>query len=1153
MNPPKSKIPKPNPTESAKSANPPVPAGGDKRVGQTIPSAVAGANPRASVPAGNKGGGSAAGSAPRPPLAPLFRRIDWLTMAATTLLIFAGYFWTLAPDVTLEDSGELATGSFYAGVPHPPGYPVWTLYTWLFTVILPFKNPAWRVGVASAVAGSLGCGFLALITSRGSSMILEGIAAFKELDKKEENAVCVVSGFVAGMLMGFNGYMWSQSIIVEVYTLSVLSLMGVLGCILRWIYAPHQRRYLYAALFLFGICLTNHMSLLVAAMGIQVAIMCVQPRLGRDMFAVNGVIWVVGLILAHKHIITNFDNNPPIFALFNVIGILSLLACLWLVVSTQGFGTELWPVCVMAFMWLCGAGFYLYMPVASMSNPPMNWGYARTVDGFKHAVERGQNEAVHPTDSILKYLKQTWIYASGAIDEFSLLYLCVGLMPFLFFRFMQKREKAWIIGLSAIYSCLAFLLLYLLNPGSDRQSLELNKVFFTASYVMVSMGIGYGVALISASIATRYAEIRRWVLLGAVAALGLSVYALEDTIHSAFTDVHRNGFVLLFYGVKHAFIDQENQLQVFAGLFVVGLTAAFLAAVLLFRRLLPTALMLGLFALMPVHSVLGHWFDNEQRGHLFGFWFGHDMFTPPFNIYPEMTRDAVLFGGTDPGRFCPTYMIFCESFIPPEKRTEDPKFDRRDVYLITQNALADVTYLEYIRAHYNRSTQIDPPFFQILFGRPFKFLDTFFTSIGAGIEARRRAGGVYPKREIHTPSHDDSDRAFRDYITDAQERFRLGQMKAGEDFHPDQNGMIQVSGNVAVMLINGLLARDIFDANPDHEFYVEESFALDWMYPYESPFGVIMKVNRQPLPEISQEMVDKDHKFWSLYSDRLIGNWITYDTSVTNLCEFAERLYLRHDFRGFKGDPKFIRDDDAQKAFSKLRSSQGGLYSWRMQNAKTEPEKARMMKEAVFAFKQAFAYCPFSPEAVYHFVMLLIANSHFDEALAVARTCLKLDSGNTTIKALIDELQAMKKTARVVDLPATLAEASSLITRGETNQGLLIVDQLVSNPGIDARGILSCAQVYVKANAVGRLETALNRLVQLVPENPEAWLDLAGLRALLGKTDLCFDALDRCVKLSNQRLKAEPASRNLAKEVLTDSRFGAVKSLPRFQQIISQN
>src|SRR5436190_9290727 len=126
-------------------------------------------------------------------------------------------------------------------------------------------------------------------------------------------------------------------------------------------------------------------------------------------------------------------------------------------------------------------------------------------------------------------------------------------------------------------------------------------------------------------------------------------------------------------------------------------------------------ILLTIFALTPIHPMLSHWTNNEQRGHYFGYWFGHDMFTPPFGIYPEMERNTILYGGTDPGRFNPTYMIFCESFIPPSKRNpQDPNFDRRDVYLITQNALADGTYLNYIRAQYNRSAQIDPPFFSEL-------------------------------------------------------------------------------------------------------------------------------------------------------------------------------------------------------------------------------------------------------------------------------------------------------------------------------------------------------------------------------------------------------------------------------------------------------
>src|ERR1022692_1583473 len=59
---------------------------------------------------------------------PLFRRIDWLVLAVTFGIVWITYLLTLAPELTLEDCGELCTASFYAGIPHPPGYPFWTLY-----------------------------------------------------------------------------------------------------------------------------------------------------------------------------------------------------------------------------------------------------------------------------------------------------------------------------------------------------------------------------------------------------------------------------------------------------------------------------------------------------------------------------------------------------------------------------------------------------------------------------------------------------------------------------------------------------------------------------------------------------------------------------------------------------------------------------------------------------------------------------------------------------------------------------------------------------------------------------------------------------------------------------------------------------------------
>ena len=110
-------------------------------------------------PAKGQGGATPPAKPPAPAPAPahvppLFRKIDWLTFAVTTFVVWVAYYLTIAPDLGLEDSGELAVGSFYAGIPHPPGYPVWTIYTWFWT-LLPFKNIAWRVALSQTVAGAV--------------------------------------------------------------------------------------------------------------------------------------------------------------------------------------------------------------------------------------------------------------------------------------------------------------------------------------------------------------------------------------------------------------------------------------------------------------------------------------------------------------------------------------------------------------------------------------------------------------------------------------------------------------------------------------------------------------------------------------------------------------------------------------------------------------------------------------------------------------------------------------------------------------------------------------------------------------------------------------------------------------------------------------
>jgi tetratricopeptide (TPR) repeat protein len=1337
---------------------------------------------------------------------PLFRRVDWLTFGLGFLLVMVGYYYTLAPDLTLEDSGELAVGSYYAGIPHPPGYPVWTIYTWFWANFLPFHNIAWRVALGEAFSGALACGFLALMVSRGSSMLLEGLEELKAMTGKWESAICVVSGVVAAGLMGFNGYMWSQSVIVEVYSFSVLSLMLTMTLLLRWIYAPHQRRYLYWSMFLFGICFTNHQSLLVAAMGLEVAIALAQPRLGREIFLGNSIVFVLVMLARAAGYVSTFDAPPGgglnmLFVIFLAVGIGSIAAYVALAIkTTEFFQPRLFLVVFVCFVAFCiGAAFYFYMPLAGMSNPPMQWGYPRTVEGFIHALTRGQYEKANPTNFLtdpMRFVTQLGMMVDGVAAEFSWVFMFVALVPFFFLMRMKQRERAWLLGLAAIYFCLGVILLILLNPPPDRAARDLVRVFFTASHTCIAMLVGYGLSLTAAYMATHYQRFRLWGLVGGALAVVLALFTVQEQVtKTLFGEGTKPGMGEIFAGVRSVFEPGQFGLPVFSALILLAMCAVFIVALLIYRQRAPLAIVLGVFAVLPVTSFLANWADNEQRGHYFGYWFGHDMFTPPFKnkegkpLYPEMTRDAILYGGTDPGRFCPTYVIFCESFTDPEDKPMDPAFDRRDVYIITQNALADGTYLNYIRAHYNKSEQIqyDTPFFSELLrtkkqqdqgitnalSRMASPLDALFLTIGDRIEKDRRAGssmfetasftnlkdladrlrtggapaplskylleqlspgtrklldagadtpalaralaadlsqiiqrdletageiadleqtkvglemkfltrtptekqlarvqelgtqiqqlkqrgnfytaerfaevtltdylkrfiaedpwtwnrirmnrllleaaypqaiakskgGVYPDLEMYISTPEASQKCFQEYLKDAEARAQHDRqnpgaprrLKPGEDVRivtgPDGMQRVQVSGQVAVMAINGLITKDMFDKNPDNEFFVEESFPLDWMFPHLTPFGIIMKINRQPVPELTDEVCQRDHEFWAQFSERLIGNWITYDTTVKEVTDFSRRTYLQHNYRDFKGDPKFARDDQAQKAFSKLRSSIGGLYAWRLgllPSVPTPPqylpkntaEQQRMLREAEFAFKQALAYCPYSPEAVFRYVQLLLNLNRVSDALLIAETCLSLDPYNGQVEGLVKSLQSATNQAssfRAPPLPtaqtaaaaeaqavAALAQAelewqsqpsnlqagfnlaAAYLSAQKTDRAVTVLDQIASRPNVDVSALLTIAKAFADMGQVARIEALLEKASQLAPDQPEVWYDLAALRAMTGKQPGSLTALDRALTLGAARRATNAGAPDLRAGLKDDPRFETIRAMPEFQRI----
>jgi len=1292
---------------------------------------------QAQAKAGTPPGGVPPGEPKPSKVPPLFRGIDWLALIISFAVVWIAYLYMLAPDETLEDSGELCTGAFYAGIPHPPGYPFWSIYSFLWTH-LPWGSVAWRVEVGESFAAAMACGLVALMVSRGSSMLIEGLQTLKELGRKQESAICIICGITAGLLLGFDDYMWKESVVINRISLfDVPWLMVVVVCLMRWIYAPQQLRYLFASMFFFGLCATIHQTMLCAAMGVEVAVAMGHPRFGRSFFLGNSICFLGGLILIKSGVIPAFNGlSSVLMAIFGVVGVLSIASYIWMAIITKESFNELcrdgaalalflfvcaipgqgavcaflalvalvafcflayntwrvdlgWVVVIVcALLWVLGVSFYLYEPIAGMTDPPMQWGYPRTVEGFFHALSRGQYEQANPTNIVAnpwQFVQQLGMLTASLATSFGWVNLFIGLLPVLFILKMQKRERAWIVALGAVYACVGLLLVILMDTTPDRQTAEENKVFFTASHAVIAIFIGYGLALLCAYMATHYKNFRAMALAVGVISLVPAAMALYENVSTTFFGgvglLSYQIILLLFFcltatfvlaalatqrylklkessspddrflfqmfaggtcvllavclymaflyqddrlgigqvlgSLPRLFVPHQYGLPVLGGLWLVAIVVAFIAALALYRNRAPLAITLALLAITPGYSVMTHWARCEQRNHWFGYWFGHDMFTPPFGIYPEMDRNTILFGGTDPGRFCPTYMIFCESFTPPEGKPLDPKFDRRDVYLITQNALADNTYLDYLRAQYFRSAQIDPPFFsklidyvaglahcenssfvQSLSNIAYHVLDVPLTARGAKIEKRWRSEGVYPPKEIYIPSPEDSEKSFRDYTQDAAQRQAEGRLQPGEDVTVDPaSGRVAVSGQVAVMEINGLLCRVIFDQNPTNSFYVEESFPLEWMYPYETPFGIIMKINRQPNIAFSDEVYTNDHAFWSKYSDRLIGNWITYDTSIKQITDWVEKVYLQNDYSGFKGDLKFVRDEDAQKAFSKLRSSQAGMYAWRLHlllpsppyppvdpqympyRPKSDAEVQKLYRECDFAFKQSFAFCPYSPEAVVRYCNFLFQFQRFDDALLIAQTCHKLDPYNGQISDLIDQINKIKQQeagqqssaqpqeqqvqqmqAEASNNPSDFDNILKLAAVYQQYQPSLVAplfkqtepfaDKALADPNTSQHDLSSVVQIYAQLGDLPKVETTLKRLVILLPGEPEIHYDLAAVMASLGQNTDALAELKTTMALNSARLKTNSSALDLAQQARNDQHFASIRNLPEFKALV---
>ncbi len=139
-----------------------------------------------------------------------------LLAALLALAGFALYASTAAPSVAtlFDDSLEFQMVVPTLGIAHPSGYPLYTLLGKLATLIIPFRDPAGRLNLLSALCAGVAVGLLYLTAVR-----LAGSRA---------------AALTATIAFAISPAWWSQATIAEVYALHGLLFVSAIYCLFRW-------------------------------------------------------------------------------------------------------------------------------------------------------------------------------------------------------------------------------------------------------------------------------------------------------------------------------------------------------------------------------------------------------------------------------------------------------------------------------------------------------------------------------------------------------------------------------------------------------------------------------------------------------------------------------------------------------------------------------------------------------------------------------------------------------------------------------------------------------------------------------------------------------------------------------------------------------
>ncbi|MEO7427689.1 MAG: DUF2723 domain-containing protein, partial [Fibrobacteria bacterium] len=335
---------------------------------------------------------------------------------------FAVYLATMAPTVSFWDCGELVGASNILGNPHPPGNPLFTTLARVFIIVAPFKEPATRVNLISALTSALTVMMCFLFTVKLLAIVFKG---------KLSRFATYCSAAIGSALVTFSDTFWFSAVEAEVYGTSMLLVMIISWLSLDWYErrgTPKANRILLLITYLgfLGMGVHPFSFITIPAVGLFVIFSDDNHRknwLGYVLlfggFVLSSVILVKG---AHLDMIWSFlailvlaaivyasvpDMKFDLPLAISGLGLFSIvydigdfifyaagILALALIAKLLAKGPEAkgrWNMAVMlSLVALLGFSSYAYVPLRSNVKPNIDENEPRTWDTFKEYLERKQ-------------------------------------------------------------------------------------------------------------------------------------------------------------------------------------------------------------------------------------------------------------------------------------------------------------------------------------------------------------------------------------------------------------------------------------------------------------------------------------------------------------------------------------------------------------------------------------------------------------------------------------------------------------------------------------------------------------------------------------------------------------------------------------------